>query len=371
MRAWTPARPWEGVVLRRTTKIAAVLAVATLSLAGCGGDDDSGDGGTDSTALDCNTLEGDGPLVGLAYDVGGQGDHSFNDSAVEGMKKAAEDLSATCIEGEAQLNEPESAREDRLRQLADAGANPIIGVGFAYSESVNAVAPDYPEVSFAIIDGFDWDKAVNDNVAYLGFAENEGSFLVGVAAAEKTEADHVGFVGGVHNDLIKKFEAGFAAGVEAVNPDITVDVKYIEESDLSGFNDTAGGKAAAAGMYDNGADIVYHAAGASGSGVFDAAVDAGEGMWAIGVDSDQYLTASSEQQPHILTSMLKRVDTATFNMVQSIVDGEPLVSYVTYDLAADGVGYATSGGFIDDITGDIDDFADQIKSGEIEVPTAP
>ncbi|MGI8434023.1 MAG: BMP family lipoprotein [Nocardioidaceae bacterium] len=358
--------------MRRSTKIAALVATATLVLSGCGNSDkSSGSSSNSSSTLDCNSLSGGGPKVGLAYDVGGQGDHSFNDAAVAGMQKAADDLSATCVEGEAQLNEPESAREDRLRQLGDAGANPIIGVGFAYSDAVNAVAPDYPDVSFAVIDGFDPDKNVNKNVAYLGFAENEGSFLVGVAAAEKTKADHIGFVGGVHNDLIKKFEAGYAAGAKAVNPDITIDVKYIEESDLAGFNDTAGGKAAAAGMYDNGADIVYHAAGASGSGVFDAAVDAGDGNWAIGVDSDQYLSASPEQQPHILTSMLKRVDTATFNMAKSVDDGKPLTSYVTYDLAHDGVGYATSGGFIDDITSDIDGYATKIKSGDIKVPTAP
>jgi basic membrane protein A and related proteins len=358
--------------LRRTTKIAATLCVATLALAGCAKDDKSdGSGGASSTALDCKSLSGDGPKVGIAYDVGGQGDHSFNDSAAAGMKKAADDLSATCIEGEAQLNEPESAREDRLRSLADAGANPIIGVGFAYSESVNAVAPDYPEISFAVIDGFDWDKKVNDNVAYLGFAENEGSFLVGVAAALKTQADHIGFVGGVHNDLIKKFQAGYEAGADAVNPDIQIDVKYIEESDLSGFTDPAGGKAAATAEFQDGADIVYHASGASGSGVFDAAVEAGDGNWAIGVDSDQYLSASADQKPHILTSMLKHVDVATFNMVQSVVDNKPLVSYITYDLKADGVGYATSGGFIDDITSQIDDYADKIKSGEIKVPTAP
>jgi basic membrane protein A len=357
----------EGVVLRRTTKIAATLVVATLALAGCAKDDNNS--GSSSTALNCDSLSGDGPKVGIAYDVGGQGDHSFNDSAARGMQKAADDFDATCVEGEAQINEPESAREDRLRQLADAGANPIIGVGFAYSDSVNAVAPDYPDVNFAVIDGFDPDNKPNDNVAYLGFAENEGSFLVGVAAALKTEADHIGFVGGVHNDLIKKFEAGYVAGATAVNPDITVDVKYIEESDLAGFNDPAGGKTAAAAEYDNGADIVYHASGASGSGVFDAAVDAD--AWAIGVDSDQYLTASAEQKPHILTSMLKRVDTATYDMINSVVDGSPLTSYVTYDLAADGVGYATSGGFIDDITDQIDEYADKIKSGEIKVPTKP
>jgi basic membrane protein A len=359
----------EGVVLRRMTKIAAILCVATLALAGCAKDDKSS--GSTSTALDCGSLSGDGPKVGLAYDIGGQGDHSFNDSAVEGMTKAAADFNATCVEGEAQINEAESARETRLRSLADAGANPIIGVGFAYSDSVNAVAPDYPEISFAVIDGFDPDTKPNDNVAYLGFAENEGSFLVGVAAALKTQADHIGFVGGVHNDLIKKFEAGYEAGAEAVNPDIAIDVKYIEESDLAGFNDPAGGKAAAAAEYQDGADIVYHASGASGSGVFDAAVDAGDGKWVIGVDSDQYLSASAEQKPHILTSMLKRVDTATYDMIQSVVNNSPLTSYVTYDLAHDGVGYATSGGFIDDITSKIDEYAAKIKSGEIKVPTTP
>jgi basic membrane protein A len=286
------------------------------------------------------------------------------------MEQAVEDLDATCTEAEATDGEPESAREDRLRALAEAGDNPIIGTGFAYSLAVDAVAPDFPDTSFGVVDGFDptADEA-NDNVAYLGFAENEGSFLVGVAAALKTETDHVGFVGGVHNDLIKKFEAGYTAGVEAVNPDITVDVTYIEEEDLSGFADPAGGKAAAAAMYENGADIVYHASGGSGSGVFDAAVEAGDGMWAIGVDSDQYLTASDDQKKHILTSMLKRVDTATFNEIKSIADDKPLSSYQSYDLAADGVGYSTSGGYIDDIKDQIDEWAEKIKSGEVEVPS--
>ena len=352
--------------MRRLTKIAATTAVLALAVAGCGNDDES-----TSSSTDICKGDGNGPKVGLAYDVGGQGDQSFNDAAYVGLKKAVEELGATCTEGEAQDGEAESAREDRLRAMADGGYSPIIGVGFAYSDAVNAVAPDYPDVSFGVVDGFDPDKEPNENVAYLGFAENEGSFLVGVAAAEKTQADHVGFVGGVHSDLIKKFEAGFVAGVKAVDPKITVDVKYIEETDLKGFADPAGGKAAATALFDGGADIVYHASGGSGAGVFDAAVDAGEGMWAIGVDSDQYLTASADQQKHILTSMLKRVDVATFDMIKSVADGKPLVSYQTYDLKSDGVGYATSGGYIDDITSDIDGYADQIKSGEIKVPTTP
>ena len=353
--------------MRRLTRIAATTAVIALALTGCAAEEEPGD----SANEDLCDVEGDGPKVGLAYDVGGRGDQSFNDSAAVGLEKAIADLGATCTEGEAQDGEPESAREDRLRSMAEGGYSPIIGVGFAYSESVNAVAPDFPEVSFAVVDGFDPDDKPNENVAYLGFAEQEGSFLVGAAAALKTESDQVGFVGGVNSDLIKKFEAGYVAGVQEVNPDIQVDVTYIEETDLKGFNDPAGGKAAAAAMYEGGADIVYHASGGSGAGVFDAATEAGEGKWAIGVDSDQYLTADADAQEHILTSMLKRVDTATFDMTQSVADEKPLVSYQVYDLKADGVGYSTSGGFIDDITGEIDGYADQITSGDIKVPDVP
>ena len=359
--------------MRRLSKIAVIAVVASMALTGCGKNNDkSGNGNSPNANADvCKTATGDGPKVGLAYDVGGRGDQSFNDSAYAGLKKAVEDLKATCVTGEAADGEAESARETRLKDMADQGLNPIIGVGFAYSEAVNAVAPSYPNISFGVIDGFDPDSKPNANVAYLGFAENEGSYLVGVAAALKTKTGTIGFVGGVHNDLIKKFEAGYVAGAKAVKPDIKFDIKYIEETDLSGFGDPAGGKAAAAAEYDAGADIVYHASGASGSGVFEAAADAGDGKWAIGVDSDQYLTAPANEQPHILTSMLKRVDVATFNMIKSVADGAPLTSYQTYDLAHDGVGYSTSGGFIDDIKSQIEDYATKIKSGEIKVPVKP
>lgn len=359
--------------MRRTSKIAVIAVIASIALTGCGNKTDSNDkkGGTKASGDVCKTAKGDGPKVGLAYDVGGRGDQSFNDSAYAGLAKAVKELKATCVEGEATDGEAESARETRLKDMADQGMNPIIGVGFAYSDAVNAVAPNYPDISFGVIDGFDPDTTANANVAYLGFAENEGSYLVGVAAALKSKAGHIGFVGGVHNDLIKKFEAGYVAGAKATKPDIKIDVKYIQESDLKGFGDPAGGKDAATAEFDNGADIVYHASGASGSGVFDAAAEAGDGKWAIGVDSDQYLTASAAAKPHILTSMLKRVDVATFDMVKSVADGSPLTSYQTYDLKKDGVGYATSGGFVDDIKSQIDDAAAKIKSGEIKVPTKP
>lgn len=357
--------------MRRLTKITAVVAVTALTLAGCGSAKKADTSKIGGNADICKTAKGSGPKIGLAYDVGGRGDHSFNDSAYVGLAKAVTEFKGTCVEGEATDGEAESAREDRLRQMADGGAVAIIGVGFAYSDAVNKVAPAYPKINFSVVDGFDPDKVVNKNVAYLGFAENESSFLVGVAAAAKTKTGTIGFVGGVHNDLIKKFEAGYVAGAKAVKPGIKVLVQYIQESDLKGFGDPAGGKAAATGEFDKGADIVYHASGASGSGVFDAAVAAGAGKWAIGVDSDQYLSATPAQKPHILTSALKRVDTATYDFIKSVNAGKPLTSYQTYDLKVDGVGYATSGGFVSDIAAMIDAFKAKIISGAIKVPTVP
>lgn len=356
--------------MRRMGKITAIVAVSLLVVAGCGKNDKSSSSDKKSDDI-CKTAKGKGPKIGLAYDVGGRGDQSFNDSAYAGVKKSVKAFKGTCLEGEAQDGEAESAREDRLTSMADGGATAIIGVGFAYSDAVNAVAPNYPKISFAVVDGFDPDKVANKNVAYLTFAANESSFLVGAAAALKSTSGQVGFVGGVHNDLIKAFEAGYTAGAKAAKPGIKVDVAYIQESNLSGFGDPAGGKAAATGEFDKGADVVYHAAGASGSGVFDAAVDAGTGKWAIGVDSDQYLTAKPAQQKHILTSALKRVDVASYDFIKSVDAGSPLTSYQTYDLKNGGVGYSTSGGFVDDIKTQLDGYSDKIKSGAIKVPTTP
>src|SRR4051794_3833173 len=330
-----------------------------MALVGCA-KSDSGSGSSSSGASDvCDSAKGNGPKVGIAYDVGGRGDQSFNDSAYAGMKNAVEQLDATCTTGEAQDGEPESAREDRLRQMAEAGYNPVIGIGFSYSDAANAVAPDYPDVNFAVVDGFDPDKTQNNNVAYLDFASNEGSYLVGAAAALKSKTDHIGFVGGVHNDLIKTFEAGYTAGAKAVNPNIKVGVKYIEETDVKGFDDPQGGQDAANALYQSGADVVFQVAGGSGAGVFAAAVDAGQGKWAIGVDSDQYLTASKDAKPHILTSMIKHVDVGVYDMIKSVADNK--LGYQTYDLKVGGVAYATSGGFVDDIKPKLDAYAAKIK----------
>ncbi|MDQ4008463.1 MAG: BMP family ABC transporter substrate-binding protein [Actinomycetota bacterium] len=343
--------------MRQLTKIAAFIGSLAL-LAGCAQPEASPGGG-----------EGPGSdvQVGLAYDVGGRGDQSFNDAAARGLDKAKEQLGVQAQELEAADGEPESAREDRLIQLAEAGYNPIIAVGFAYSQSVDKVAKQYPDVNFAIVDDA---VAQGDNIANLLFAEEEGSFLVGAAAALKTKTDHVGFVGGVEVPLIQKFEAGYIAGAKAVNPNVRVDVTYLTQPpDFSGFADPAKGKTAAAGMFDAGADVVYHAAGGSGTGVFQAAKAANG--WAIGVDSDQYQTASPGLKEVILTSMIKKVDVAVYDFLKSYVDGKTVTGSQIYDLEANGVGYSTSGGFIDDIVPQLEKYKKQIISGQIEVPSTP
>jgi basic membrane protein A len=350
--------------LRRMTKTAAVLSAAALVLSACGGGNGgetagTGDGGDSAAQSDIK--------VGMAYDVGGRGDQSFNDAAAGGLDRAVDEFGMESQESEADDGEPESAREERLRTFADAGYDPIIAVGFAYSASVAKVAQEYPDVHFAIIDD---EAAQADNVANLVFAEQEGSFLVGAAAALKTKTDQIGFIGGVEVPLIQKFEAGYVAGAKEVNPDVKIHKTYLTQApDFSGFNDPAKGKTAAQGMFDAGADVVFHAAGGSGGGLFEAAADSGN--WAIGVDSDQYQTADVSVRDSILTSMLKNVDVAVYEYLAEVDGGTFPSGVVRYDLASDGVGYSTSGGFVDDISDKLDEYKQQIIDGEITVPAKP
>jgi len=373
--------------VRRPRKLRALLALlfAFMLLAAACGDDggDDGDDTTEDTEATEDTTDGSAPedtsgeqptsdlTVGLAYDLGGRGDQSFNDSAAAGLDQAVEELGISSPT-ELEPDEGGENRQELLQTLCDNETQLIFAVGFLYSESVGAVAENCPSSTFAII-----DDATNElpNVANLTFAEEQGSFLVGAAAALTTESDHVGFVGGVNIELIQKFQAGFEAGVAAVDPAITVDVEYLTEPpDFDGFNDPARGREVAATMYENGADVVYHAAGGSGGGVFEAALAAREGgatAWAIGVDSDQYNTADPSVQDVILTSMLKRVDVAVFNTIEAAVGGEAPASTV-FDLSVDGVGYSTSGDFMpQEVIDQLEDFKQQIIDGEIEVPTVP
>jgi basic membrane protein A len=342
-------------------KFVAVAATAALALAACGGTSSGGSTGATSSAAKAKIK------VGLAYDIGGRGDKSFNDSAAAGLDKAKSELGVEIKELSATQGETDADKEQRLRLLAQGGYNPVIAVGFLYGTSMKKVAAEFPKTQFGIIDSV-VDGATN--VTGLTFAEHEGSFLVGAAAALKSKTGNVGYIGGCLIPLLQKFEAGFTAGAKAVNPAIKVQVKYLSNPpDCKGFNDPAAGTETANGQYDGGADVIFAAAGGSGTGVFQAAK--AKGKLAIGVDSDQYTSAAADLQPVIMTSMLKRVDVAVFDFTKSFVDGAPLTGVQAFNLKKDGVGYATSGGKVDDIKTKLDDYKQQIIDGKITVPEKP
>ena len=319
--------------------------------------------------------------VGLVFDIGGRGDQSFNDSAAAGIERAAAELGITFTEASP---EPDGSNRGELLQLAASEHDIVIGVGFLFEGDAAAVGAENPDTKFGVVDSamMNWDAdppaPFGDNIAGLVFAEHEGSFLVGAAAALKTQTGTIGFIGGVANigGLIERFEAGFNAGARAVNPDIEIIGDYITEApDFDGFNAPDRAKEIALAMYEEGADIVYHAAGGSGAGLFQAALEQSEAtgskVWAIGVDSDQYHKADAGVRDHILTSMLKRVDVSIFEMIKSVIEGTMQPGPTAYDLLVDGVGYSTSGGFVDDIADQLEALKAQIVSGEIVVPTEP
>lgn len=307
--------------------------------------------------------DGAGKKVGLVFDIGGKDDKSFNESAYNGLKAAETNMGV-----ETKTLEPAADganREDLLRQLAEDGYGLVIGVGFNFFDPLTAVSADYPDTDFAIVDSV----VEADNVASITFAEEQGSYLVGAIAAQSTKSDQVGFVGGVETDLIKKFQAGFEAGVAEVNKDAKVDVKYITpDGDFSGFNDPAKGKTIAAGLYDNGADVIFHAAGGSGSGVFTAATEADR--LAIGVDSDQYFQVDAAEQKCMLSSMLKRVDVGVYDTIANFAGDDFKSGVQVFDLANGGIDYSVAGGQVKD-QAQIDDLKQQIIDGDIKVPTAP
>lgn len=341
--------------MRKSKRVAAVALVAAFGLvaAACGSDSSEGSG------------SGGGPKVGIAFDTGGRGDGTFNDSAARGADKAKSELGATVDELEATTAED---RKPNLETLTKNGDNPVIAIGFAFGDALAEVAKANPDTSYAIVDGFIADAP--PNVTFLGFAEHEGSFLVGAAAALKSKSGKIGFIGGQEIDLIKKFEAGYTAGAKYVNPDIEVSVQYLGAAgDNAAWGSPDKAKEIANGWYADGTDIVYTAAGGSGAGTIEAAVESN--AWAIGVDSDQYLTATPEQQKHILTSMLKRVDTSVFDTVKQFKDGTLKGGFATYDLKSDGVGYSTSGGYLDDVKDKLEAIKADIIAGKITVPTAP
>ncbi len=327
---------------------------------------------SDTSAADREKVDGSALKIGLAYDIGGRGDASFNDLAAAGFDRAIKDLGVkeeNTRELSAAPNEDESVKQSRLRQLAREGFNPIVGVGFAYTEALKVVAPEFPDVEFGLV-----DSAVEgaDNVTPLVFADQEGAFLAGVVAAYQSEKCHIGFIGGVDIPLIQRFEAGFVQGAKAAAPNIVVEKKYITPAtDFTGFQDPAKGLETAKGLIDKGADVLYPAAGASGIGVFSAVKQAG--VLAIGCDADQYhQPALADTRDVIVASSLKRVDVAVHDFFRAAARDDLDSLPEVFDLKVNGIGYATSGGKVDaKLQGILEGFKAQIVEGRIKVADKP
>jgi basic membrane protein A len=348
------------------TVLALVLAVA----AACGGGGGSGDSGSGDTGGGGGGSEE--VKLAMVTDVGGLGDQSFNDSANAGLERAAEEFG---VETEVLESGAPADYTNNLTQLADNGFTPVYAIGFLMTDALTDVAPQYPDTNFAIVDSV----VEAENVASLTFREEEGSYLAGVLAGLMTQEDTeytnpddkvVGFLGGQESDLIAKFEAGYTAGVESVCSDCEVLVQYAG-STPDAFNDPARGKEISLQQIQQNADIIYHASGATGAGLFEAASE--QDIFAIGVDSNQ---AELNPDAPILTSMVKRVDNAVFQTTQSARNGEfPGGEVQTFGLEDDGVGLAPYGRFDDQVPQEVKDQVDEARQGiidgEIEVPDAP
>ena len=334
----------------RTWPRRAALAVLALLVTGCGG------GGQGGAAKDS---EEPAFRVGLVFDVGGKGDKSFNDSAYEGVQRAAAEIPMEFSDFEPGQD---ADREVGLRRLAARGYNVVIGVGFLFTDAIRAVAADFPDVDFVLVDG---RLEGLDNVASLVFREQEGSFLVGAIAAWKTQTGTIGFVGGMDVPLIHRFEAGYAAGARHVRPDTEVLVGYAGVRPEA-FADPVRGKEIGLSQISRGADVLFHASGVTGLGVIEAAKE--KGVFAIGVDANQNHVAPGT----MLTSMIKRVDNAIHRTIVDSHADRFRGGLVEFGLAEEGVGYALDEHNRDLIPTDmierVDALRDAIIDGGIEVP---
>ncbi len=279
--------------------------------------------------------QGDAVDVGIVFDMGGRGDKSFNDGAYLGAERAGKELGARV-----RFIEPGegSDREAGLRLLAAEGMDLVIGVGFIFTDDITALAREYPRTRFA---GVDYSVASDQNgkaippppnLAALKFNEEQGSFLVGALAALVGKSNKVGFVGGMDFPLIQKFEAGYKAGVKAVCARCEVVSQYAGVTPEA-FRNPGKGKELALSQYQQGVNVIFHASGSTGLGVFEAARQTGK--LAIGVDADQY----NEAPGYVLTSMIKGVDNAVFDAIKRVKDERFVGGIYQYGLAEGGVGY--------------------------------
>ncbi|UWQ80299.1 BMP family ABC transporter substrate-binding protein [Leisingera sp. S132] len=291
----------------------------------------------------------------LIFDLGGKFDKSFNEAAHGGAQRWAEETGESYREIELQS---EAQREQALRRFAEAGANPIVMVGFAFADALGQVAADYPDTKFTIIDMV----VEGDNVRSVVFNEHEGSYLVGMMAAMASKSNTVGFIGGMDIPLIRKFACGYAEGVKAANPDATV-IANMTGTTPAAWNDPVKGSELTKAQISQGADVVYAAAGGTGVGVLQTAAD--EGILSIGVDSNQ----NHLHPGQVLTSMTKKVGNAVYEAFQDGPDME--TGFSVMGLANGGVGYAMDEHNASLVSADmqaaVDDAAAKIASGEIKV----
>ncbi|NLL62051.1 MAG: BMP family ABC transporter substrate-binding protein [Candidatus Atribacteria bacterium] len=316
--------------------------------------------------------------VGLVFDIGGKGDKSFNDSASRGLSWAAQDFGIKRIELEPGAD---ADREVNIRNLSNIGYKLIFGIGFLFEDSIGDVCDEFPDTKYAIVDGLVPGK---ENVVSLSFAEHEGSFLVGMIAGLKAKADGkdtVGYVGGMNVPLIQKFEAGYIAGVKYAYPECKILSAYAGDTPTA-FADPVKGKELALSQYDNGAYVIYHASGLTGTGVYEAGKE--RKRYVIGVDSNQnYLGHIEETGENFgLTSMLKQVDVSVYLTIKAFLEGtfEPGIrvfdlatTVVINDVEYNGVGYAmdkyNEGLITDDMIQKVEEAKQKIINGEIVVPS--
>ncbi len=299
--------------------------------------------------------QSEGPAI--IYDVGGKFDKSFNEAAYNGAERFKAETGIEYRDFEMQS---EAQREQALRRYARAGNNPVVMTGFQFASALNSVAPDFPDTNFAIIDMV----VDHPNVRSVVFNEHEGSYLVGMLAALASESGKVGFVGGMDIPLIRRFACGYVQGVKAINSDFEV-FQNMTGTTGAAWNDPVRGGELAMAQINQGADVVYHAAGGTGIGVLQAAADAG--VLGIGVDSNQ----NHLQPGSVLTSMLKRVDVAVYNAFKDGTSGEFDTGFNVLGLANGGVGYSLDEHNAELVTAEmkaaVDAAAEKIISGEIPV----
>lgn len=303
--------------------------------------------------------------VGLVFDVGGRGDKSFNDAAYRGLEKAKQELG---IEFEYIEPGPGADREAALRQFSSRpDISLIIGVGFIFTDEITKIAQEFPDKKYGCVDyTVDPNKTIPPNLIALEFKEEEGSFLVGAIAGLLTKSNKIGFIGGMESPLIKKFQVSYEAGAKHVNPQCQILIGYAGVTG-DAFKNPGKGKELALGQYSDGVDIIYHASGVTGLGVFEAAREVKK--FAIGVDSDQ----NDEAPGVVITSMVKVVDVAVFETIKQVQDGSFKGGRVEiFGLKSKGVDYVygdkNKSMIPDEVRTKVEALRQEIIDGKISIP---